>query len=259
MSQPSALDPGRDGRRLAIYFGVLATVYALGLWINSAVSFDVAVTVLMFAPFFGALAARYAGPGVIQWGRPNWWLLAAFIPALAGLAVMLMLTGLGAVSMDGALLRVALFGAVGGILSAVIGAFGEEVGWRGFLWPLFRRRMAFLTASAIMAAIWLTYHVPLVLLGDYGSLAGLPAFITALVGFTLFVGVLTDRSRSLWPSVLSHGVWNALVATDFDGAFTGDQALMGEFGWIPAATMLAIGVAATAWHQRNGGSAPTPS
>lgn len=89
----------------------------------------------------------------------------------------------------------------------------------------------------------------------------------AITGFILFVGVLTDRSRSMWLSVLAHGAGNALVATaylastssdaippcrdgvcpDFAGddyLFTGPQSLLGEFGWIAAATMLSLGLVA---------------
>jgi membrane protease YdiL (CAAX protease family) len=71
----------------------------------------------------------------------------------------------------------------------------------------------------------------------------------ALLGFVLFVGVLTERSRSIWPSVLAHGSWNALVASFFsssgdeeDRVFTGSRYLLGEFGWLGAARMLVLGV-----------------
>jgi membrane protease YdiL (CAAX protease family) len=55
----------------------------------------------------------------------------------------------------------------------------------------------------------------MLLFGWYGSLSGIAAFTVAIVGMTLFVGVLTDRSRSPWPAVIAHGAWNALVATSF--------------------------------------------
>jgi hypothetical protein len=102
-----------------------------------------------------------------------------------------------------------------------------------------------------------------ILLGWYGSLAGLPAFTVGIAGFTLFIGVLTDRSRSLWPSVVGHGAWNGLVATSFAAsegaeqvpAFAGSDALLGEFGWLAATTMALLGLAAAWWHTR-GSSAP---
>jgi len=126
-----------------------------------------------------------------------------------------------------------------------------------------------------MLPIWWLYHLPAVLLWGYGFVGGLPAFTIAITGFILFVGVLTDRSRSIWPSVLAHGAWNGMVAKAYlaslsgsatadctgsacpapfdspDGLFTGTQTWLGEFGWIAAITMLAIGLVATRWHLRH--------
>jgi hypothetical protein len=110
--------------------------------------------------------------------------------------------------------------------------------------------------SAVVWLVWSMYHVPVVIGGIYGTVGGLPAFLVAEAGFVLFVGVLTERSRSIWPSVLAHGVWNALVATRFVGPrganemFSGSSALLGEFGWLAALTMLVLGVAAAVWHVR---------
>ncbi len=88
-------------------------------------------------------------------------------------------------------------------------------------------------------------------------LAGLlPAFTVAIAGFTLFVGVLTDRSKSLWPSVVAHGAWNGLVSfaategTEQVPALSGSDALLGEFGWLAAITMITLGLATTWWHTR---------
>ncbi len=132
---------------------------------------------------------------------------------------------------------------------------GEESGWRGFLWPLMRQRWSFLVSALVIGAVWWTYHAPLIILGWYGSLAGLPAFTVAIAGVTLFTGVLADRSRAVWPSVIAHGAWNALVATGFAVAgnaslvaFTGSTFWIGEFGWLAAIASLATGALATWWH-----------
>jgi membrane protease YdiL (CAAX protease family) len=78
-----------------------------------------------------------------------------------------------------------------------------------------------------------------------------------LLGSVLFVGVLTERSRSIWPSVVAHGSWNGLVQPYFsssgaveDRVFTGDRYLLGEFGWLAAVGMLILGVAFAWWHFR---------
>ena len=78
-------------RQLAWYFGGLIAAYVAGLVIfwppsgedpNQAIFF-----VLMFAPTVGAVLAWAFGGGRIQWGRPNWWILAGLIPAIAVLGV----------------------------------------------------------------------------------------------------------------------------------------------------------------------------
>ena len=214
---------------------------------------------VMFAPTVGALLALFFGGGHIRWGRPTWWILAGLIPALAVLAVDLLGSLVGWDTVDPSVLRTALVGAPIAIGAAALSAIGEEIGWRGFLWPTLRERSGFWLSSLVIGVIWWTYHVPPILLGWYGSTTGLPAFTVALVGFTLFVGVLTDRSRSLWPSVIAHGAWNGLVATSFAvqsdagpvPAFGGSDTLLGEFGWLAASTMLALGVLTAWWHVRH--------
>ncbi len=248
-------DPRRDGRRLVVYFvGLIAVYVAAAVALQpSSVPGDVWALGVMLAPTAGALLARYLGPGVIVWGRPNRWILAGLLPGVAGLTGYWIAAQAGVISVDNQLLGATLAGAVVGIGTACISAAGEEIGWRGFLWPLTRRRLTFLPATLIVTAIWWLYHVPIIILGWYGSMDGLPAFTVAILGFGAFVGVITDRSRGIWASVLAHGTWNALVATSFSAAFTGDGTLMGEFGWIAAISMVVLGAVSVAWHLAAGG------
>ncbi|MCB9413228.1 MAG: CPBP family intramembrane metalloprotease [Actinobacteria bacterium] len=250
------------GRQLFWYFGGLIAVYLIGMvafWPPAGEQPDQMIfLVLMFAPTAGALLTWAVAKGSIQWGRPNWWLFAGLIPALAVLGVYLVGVLFGWDTVDPGLLRTALVGAPLAILGAAISAAGEEIGWRGFLWPTLRARFGFWRVSLIVGVIWWAYHVPLVIFGWYGSLEGLPAFTLAIAGFTLFVGVLTDRSKSLWPSVVAHAAWNGLVATSFavtEGAvtfpaFSGSDQLMGEFGWLAAITTALLGFATALWHTR---------
>ena len=258
-------DPRRDARRLWLYFAGLLVTYGAALvllWSQGAAR---NLGLLMIAPTVGALIAARWGPGVIQWGRPKWWLLAGLLPAAAALVAYLAgaLLGLDTVHFD--TLTRALATAPLVILVSMLGAAAEEIGWRGFLWPLLRRRWSFLRASLITWVVWWLYHAPAVFLGWYGFRAGLPAFTVALAGMTLFVGVITDRSRSLWPSVVAHATWNALVLTGFAvgisgnaHAFTGSHTVVGEFGWLAAIASLVLGLAATWWHLRRPQPAEMP-
>ena len=257
-------DPARDAKRLWLYFAGLLATYGVALvvfWPGEGQGApDTLFLAIMFAPTVGALLARFVGPGVIQWGRPNLWLLAGLVPTAVVLAAYLLMVAFGQLSVDGSRLQIALVGAPVAILVAGLSAVGEEIGWRGFLWPLLRSRWGFLATAGMMFVVWWSYHVPVILFGWYGSLGGLPAFTVGIAGFVLFTGVITDRSRSLWPSVVAHGAWNALVATSFAvdetgdfAALTGSDSLLGEFGWIAASSSLILGVFVAAWHIRSGG------
>jgi membrane protease YdiL (CAAX protease family) len=256
-------DPSRDRRRVILY-----TVGLIAFYVGAIIAFHPAIGdrhvlegglsyAVMLAPTAGALLAVVAGPGVIRFGRPTWWILAGFLPSVVAFGASLLASALGWVELRADRLPALLAFAVLLSLYGCIAAIGEEIGWRGFLWPLLRRRYTFATSAAIMFVAWWLYHAPLVLLGWYGFQSGLPAFTIGLAGSVLFVGVLTDRSRSIWPSVLAHGSWNGLVAAYFsttgavaDGVFGGSRTLLGEFGWLATGGMLLLGVVSAVWHVR---------
>lgn len=256
------VDPAHDVRRLVLFFGGLIGFYVAVIliakpeWGGGEGELNKFALGIMLAPTVGAVLATVFGPGVIRFGKPTWWIAAGFLPALAALVVTFAASAAGLVDIHGGKLGGVLLLMVPLSVVASLSALGEEIGWRGFLWPLMRRRSSFVASSAVMWAIWFLYHAPLTVAGLYGTVGGLPAFGVAILGFVLFVGVLTERSRSIWPSVIAHGSWNAFVATKFSVGskasrmFTGSDTLLGEFGWLAALTMLALGVAAAAWHLR---------
>jgi membrane protease YdiL (CAAX protease family) len=258
------IDPARDRRRLVLFFGGLIVFYVGVLLITQPVlnggeaELSKFVVGVMLAPTVGAILACVFGPGVIRFGMPSWWLLAAFLPAALVFLITLVAASVSdAVTFHRDQVGALLLMAVPQSLLLCIFALGEEIGWRGFLWPLMRRRLTFLASTAIMFVVWWIYHAGLTFAGWYGFIGGIPAFTVGLLGFVLFVGVLTERSRSVWPSVLAHGSWNGLVQSYFsssgaveDRVFTGNQYLLGEFGWLGAAGMLILGVGFVWWHFR---------
>lgn len=73
-------DPALDRRRVLLFGAGLLAVYVLGVGVIIATHTEndpqLGVLLIMFAPMVGALVARFAGPGVIRWGRLSWWVLA---------------------------------------------------------------------------------------------------------------------------------------------------------------------------------------
>ena len=267
-------DPALDLRRVLLYAATLVAIYTVGIVVIIATHTQSdpqnGILIIMFGPMAGALLARRAGPGVIRWGRLSWWILAGLIPVVTVFVAYAIGSPFGFDVANYSVLGKALMLSPILIVIASLAALGEETGWRGFLWPLMRRYWSFPISALVIGAVWWTYHAPLIFLGWYGSLAGLPAFTVAVAGITLFIGVLTDRSRAVWPSVIAHGAWNALVLTGFVVAgnaslvvFAGSTLWVGEFGWLAAIASLATGVVAAWWHlsrpMRDPPPMPTPA
>jgi membrane protease YdiL (CAAX protease family) len=268
-------DPRYDRRRLVVYFLGLLAFYAGVVVVMRPGQGEISKVALglMFAPTAGAIAAVLFAHGRIRFGRLTKHVFLAFLPPL----VILLTTWVASLVTDVSVHPESLLTLVAlspvFALSGALSAIGEEIGWRGLLWPLLRRHLGFWISSLVMLPIWWLYHLPAVLFWGYGSVSGLLPFTVAITGFILFVGVLTDRSRAIWPSVLAHGAWNGIVAKayytsisgeaipactdgtcpDFTGdhnLFTGPQSLLGEFGWIAAVSMLLLGLVAGLWHTR---------
>lgn len=107
-----------------------------------------------------------------------------------------------------------------GVLSSVTWALGEEIGWRGFLFPRLMSRFGFTGASLLSGLVWAAWHYPGLILGHYNAGTN-PAF--ALICFTLSIvaaafvsGWLRLRSHSVWPSALLHASHNLFVQGIFD-------------------------------------------
>jgi membrane protease YdiL (CAAX protease family) len=268
-------DPSHDGRRVAAFFAGLSLFYVGSVVLLRPDQGDLSRIALpvMYAPTVGAVVAVLFARGRVQFGRLTKHVLLAFLPP----AVILVVTWVTAlftsleVHPENLLTVLALSPVV--TLVGTLSALGEEIGWRGFWWPLLRRHLGFWVSALVLVPVWWLYHLPFVLFWGYGSLGGLPAFTAAITGIALFAGVLTDRSNGVWPSVLLHGAWNSMVATAFvttgveepiptcqssacpgfsgdSYLFTGSQSLLGEFGWIAGLTMLALGVLSAVWHLR---------
>lgn len=119
-------------------------------------------------------------------------------------------------------------------------AFGEEIGWRGWLQPALRP-LGVWPSLVLTGAIWGLWHTPLILLGhnfQRYDWTGVALMVGGCVAWGMFFGWLRLRSGSVWPAVVAHGSLNAsagiavlLVAAgaEIDPVLTSP---LGPSGWI---------------------------
>ncbi|PFU69593.1 CPBP family intramembrane glutamic endopeptidase [Bacillus thuringiensis] len=141
---------------------------------------------------------------------------------------------------------VVLSGVLGSLLN-LIPVLGEEMGWRGYM--LTRLVDAeFSRPILISGLIWATWHVPIVIAGLYveGSsvLLSVLGIYFCIVPFSYITAYLRLITGSVWPSVIIHTTWNAIIQGPFARASTGYQTeiWIGESGLITAIIILVTAI-----------------
>jgi len=93
----------------------------------------------------------------------------------------------------------------------LLGAFGEELGWRGFLLPK-------LVAGGIShpyaasGLVWASWHLPLIAFGGFYAADDIalivPAYAISIFAINLVISELRMRSESIWVATLFHASHN---------------------------------------------------
>jgi len=100
---------------------------------------------------------------------------------------------------------------------SMILALGEEIGWRGFLFPAVRNRTTEVKAYILCGIIWGLWHAPIIALGhNYGTgyfgfpWLGILAMCPTCIAMGTFLSYITGKSGSIWPTAIGHGTINAV-------------------------------------------------
>ncbi len=106
------------------------------------------------------------------------------------------------------------------VIATCTWALGEELGWRGFLFPRLHRRFGFHRACFISGAIWAVWHFPALLWADYNAgtnpFFAMTCFTVLVIALAYIMGYLRLRSGSIWPCVLLHACHNTFVQGLYD-------------------------------------------
>ncbi|NLT51539.1 MAG: CPBP family intramembrane metalloprotease [Ignavibacteria bacterium] len=136
-----------------------------------------------------------------------------------------------------------LQGLIAGVTINAIAAFGEELGWRGFLLKEFKE-MHFFKAAIIIGFIWGIWHAPLILMGyNYPQHPKIGVFMMIIfcILITPLLIYITVKSKSVIAAAILHGTMNgtygiSLMLTDGGNDLT--VGLTGLSGFIALTVVL---------------------
>lgn len=137
-----------------------------------------------------------------------------------------------------------------GIVTSLIGAAGEEIGWQGFLMPRLKEVFNVKAAILITGLIWALWHFPLMIAGLYQSGAplwySLVMFTIEVVGMTTVMAFLRFKSGSVLPAIILHAVHNyvdQLICAPLTKADNSSY-FVGETGFITVVAVVIFAVIA---------------
>jgi uncharacterized protein len=257
----------RARRGVALFLVVLAAeVVAFTLYVcRSGAAIDrspAVIATLMWTPALASLVARLVLREPIRdvsfrWGgRAGTWAVfeALAFPLVVGAIAygIAWASGLAAWSpprldrigphVEGRFARFLVLTVTNLLIGPVIGslfAAGEEIGWRGYL--LTRLIAGRLPRPVLLSGIiWWLFHVPLIVLGWYpvGPAPRLGVFVfgATVIAFAYFLAALRLRSGSIWPPVVAHATWNAIIQDVFEVSTPTRTIWTGEAGLLVAIT-----------------------
>ncbi len=259
----------RAGIYLSTVFGCVFVGWILAIVLpgeSGGAVYSLLISLFSFIPVLAVFLARILTKDSSPWllrlkFRGNWrtYLTAAFVPsllmALGAVLYFFLFPGQLDLSAErlvatygrfgvpadlphtlAALIRVGIIGILISpfAIPIVLFALGEEIGWRGYLLPIFLQLMDTRKAIVLTSILWGLGHAPLIYLGfNYGldypgaPFTGMVMMVIVCLVLGIWLSQVTITSRSVIPAAILHGALNLVGEWPALVTFVGFNPLLG--------------------------------
>ena len=131
-----------------------------------------------------------------------------------------------------------------GLIWPFFSAFGEEIGWRGYVLPKFLSKYSVLKAALLLGVIWATWHLPMYYIGYQGfgkymipSLL-IPGYLNLIVQSVIMAYLVVRNRGSLKIAVLYH--YTITGSALLLGAFTKTSQTSPLYGILESVVTIAL-------------------
>lgn len=273
---------------MAVAFGLawilemIASVFSNN---GNQIVFTVIVMITMFMPFLGVLVARIPLKGM-GWvphlkGKLRYVFFAPWMPALLSILGGVLffvifpdtfdsefMTLRGLLEEAGALeqfeaqgITIPMYLLITSVQAVTIAPFlnmfvalGEEVGWRGALYPYLKKKLGVTKGRIVGGTIWGAWHWPIMILAGYeygkeyigAPVLGPIVFCVATIMMGILFDYVYEKTETIWLPSLMHGATNAftifayLVKPDYSNMAILGPAYIGIISMIPMIVMAVI-------------------
>lgn len=137
----------------------------------------------------------------------SWWLLVSLIPlVIAAVLLFVELQKESAIEWSNFELKY-LLPLI--LINLFLGPLGEELGWRGFLYPTIKSNYGWMASALIVGAIWTMWHAPLWLLDSPQSKIPFWAFAINVMLLSVLMSMIYNHSQgSILVVILLHLTFN---------------------------------------------------
>lgn len=121
---------------------------------------------------------------------------------------------------------------IAGITINAIAAFGEELGWRGYL-QHYLKKLGFWQSSLLIGFIWGIWHAPFIIQGyNYPQhpLIGVGMMVVFCTLFGPILSFLAIKAKSVFAAAIAHGTFNAAYGLSIMLLTGGNDLTIGVLG-----------------------------